>query len=311
MSEFEPGKVYVVEFWATWCGPCIAGMPHLSEMQKTYGKKGVTIIGVNVWDDPSKVEPFMKNKGGNDLMQYTVGIEQKIEGEDVSRTGEMDRAWMKPAEQRGIPASFVVDKAGKIAYVGHPMWLDIPVQGVLDGTWNSKTGMAKIKEAEAMLMKAYRAGSPEERLEAFDAFEAKYPAVAHQSMFTSMKLDLLMATKQYSRAWDLAGKLVDEAIKKDDVQTLNSIAWSIVDPEGDVSEPNLPLALKAARAANAATGEEDAAILDTLARVYWNMGEKSHAIELQRKAVEHAEGPMKAGIEGALKEYEEAVRTGG
>src|SRR5262245_45990939 len=50
VKAFEPGKTYVVEFWATWCGPCVATMPHISELQSKYKDK-VTFIGVNVWED--------------------------------------------------------------------------------------------------------------------------------------------------------------------------------------------------------------------------------------------------------------------
>ena len=51
IDGFKPGQVYVVEFWATWCGPCIRAFPHLSELQEQYGDK-VTIIGVNIWERP-------------------------------------------------------------------------------------------------------------------------------------------------------------------------------------------------------------------------------------------------------------------
>src|SRR5690606_10442976 len=50
VKRFEPGKVYVVEFWATWCGPCIAFMPHLAELQARYKDKGVTVIGITSRD---------------------------------------------------------------------------------------------------------------------------------------------------------------------------------------------------------------------------------------------------------------------
>src|SRR5436305_4114419 len=42
VPKFEPGGVYVVEFWATWCGPCIAFMPHLAELQARYRDNGLT-----------------------------------------------------------------------------------------------------------------------------------------------------------------------------------------------------------------------------------------------------------------------------
>ena len=44
VEEFEAGKVYVVEFWATWCGPCLQSMPHMAQLQTEYGDK-VAFIG--------------------------------------------------------------------------------------------------------------------------------------------------------------------------------------------------------------------------------------------------------------------------
>ena len=44
-------KIFVVEFWATWCGPCRASIPHLTEMQKKFKDKNVVFIGVSVWEN--------------------------------------------------------------------------------------------------------------------------------------------------------------------------------------------------------------------------------------------------------------------
>lgn len=133
ITGFEKGQVYVVEFWATWCGPCIKAFPHLSELQKEYKDQGVTIIGTNVWETReyndetyTKVEKFVADKG--DIMGYTVAYDGAAQ--------HMTKEWMSAAGQNGIPAAFVIDKEGKIAWIGHPMQLDYVLPGVVDGSWS-------------------------------------------------------------------------------------------------------------------------------------------------------------------------------
>jgi len=62
VKSFKKGKVYVVEFWATWCGPCVAAIPHLSKMQDEH--EDVTFIGMNIFErDPEKARAFVKKMG--------------------------------------------------------------------------------------------------------------------------------------------------------------------------------------------------------------------------------------------------------
>ena len=83
------GKNYVVEFWATWCGPCKASIPHLTELQKK--NPSVTFIGVSVWEpDQDKVKPFVEEMG--DKMAYRVAIDlvpekEKDNGAPWPKTG--------------------------------------------------------------------------------------------------------------------------------------------------------------------------------------------------------------------------------
>ena len=70
----EKGKVYVIDIWAIWCTPCIAGMPHLSKLQQIYKDKGVEIIGItseDKWGNTlDKVERFVQKK--DTVMNYNV-----------------------------------------------------------------------------------------------------------------------------------------------------------------------------------------------------------------------------------------------
>ena len=103
ITGFEKGKVYVVEFWATWCGPCKANIPHLTELAHQYKDK-VSITGVSIWEshDPTdtnyfnKVEKFVESEG--DKMDYTVAVD--------SPQSDVAKAWMVAAGEKGIPASF-------------------------------------------------------------------------------------------------------------------------------------------------------------------------------------------------------------
>src|SRR6266852_6743020 len=90
VSSLEKGKRYVVEFWATWCGPCRVSIPHLTELQKKHPE--FTFIGVSVWEQDQKgVKPFVQQMG--DKMDYTVAMDEVPEGANGNE-GKMAKAWM-------------------------------------------------------------------------------------------------------------------------------------------------------------------------------------------------------------------------
>jgi thiol-disulfide isomerase/thioredoxin len=121
------GKVNVVEFWATWCGPCKECIPHLTELAKKYQGK-VTFTGVSISERApaseyiAKVGKFVQEMGPK--MDYNVAVDDK------PADGSMATNWMDAAGQYGIPTAFVIGKDQKIAWIGHPM--DDSLPSVLD-----------------------------------------------------------------------------------------------------------------------------------------------------------------------------------
>ena len=112
VESFDPAKTYVVEFWATWCPPCRASIPHLTELARKFPE--VTFIGMNVWERgeniAAKVEKFVADMGAK--MEYAVALDTADQF--------MAKNWMEASGRGGIPSAFLVHQ-GQIAWIGHPM----------------------------------------------------------------------------------------------------------------------------------------------------------------------------------------------
>jgi len=100
-------KVLVLEFWATWCPPCKATIPHLTKLQDKY-KSSVRIVGITTEEDTQKVRTFVNSMTGQ--MEYTVALD----------SGQQAHQLMEKARVHGIPHAFVIDLQGTIRYSGHP-----------------------------------------------------------------------------------------------------------------------------------------------------------------------------------------------
>ena len=231
------GKIVMLDFWATWCGPCKKAIPHMDQISDTRGAQNVHVIGVAIWPRPNMVPTpdFVREKG--DAMSYRIC-------EDVD--GRTAAAFMEPTGSNGIPTCMVVGKTGQLEWVGHPMaGMDEVLDQVLAGTWDSAAFAAELRarlerEAKADAIQQELGQATEARDWAGVARLANqlYELDAEQFGGAAlMSYDALLRARQAEQAATYGRKLVESF--KDVPQALNALAWTIVEPGSKPVSPTV------------------------------------------------------------------------
>jgi thiol-disulfide isomerase/thioredoxin len=298
VTKFEKDKVYVVEFWATWCGPCVASMPHIVETQKKYAEKGVQIVSIS--NEPKEtVEEFLDRKVPRSEKEMTFRDLTKSYCLTTDPDGSVNESYMEAAGQNGIPCAFIVGKDGKIEWIGHPMQMDEPLKSVVEGKWDRKAFADEFKEqqeAEALEMKVkrdvgllLRDKKFKEAIEKFDELTAPVKSPEMKLQFAMMKLRLhqIASSEQSEVAKTLKDTL---AMASKDPMMSNQVAWTVweMTEQGQLKKDKelLGEALKIAQAAaDKLEGEPKAMTLDTVAHLNYGLGNIADAIKAQKAAI--------------------------
>jgi cytochrome c biogenesis protein CcmG/thiol:disulfide interchange protein DsbE len=122
LSQFK-GSVILLDFWATWCGPCKVEIPAFIDFQNKYKKDGLRVVGVSIDDTPEKLQPYVRDMH----MNYTVL--QGLGHDDVQNAyGPM---W-------AIPVTVLISREGKICATHMGLTdtaaFEREIQGLLKGT---------------------------------------------------------------------------------------------------------------------------------------------------------------------------------
>jgi thiol-disulfide isomerase/thioredoxin len=148
VAKYDSGRVYVVEFWATWCPPCIKTIAHLSALQQKYSKT-LTIVGVNAEGllgfeaNVDTVREFMKKHGKD--MAYTVAMEDPVKK-------SVSEKWVTGTGSMGAPTAGIIDQHGKLVWIGYPdMAKGYTFDQALEDTLAGKIDLARSRALQIYL----------------------------------------------------------------------------------------------------------------------------------------------------------------
>ena len=290
VEEFEPGKTYVVAFWATWCGPSVASIPRLTELARAYRDKGVRVIGVDVWeDDTRRVAPFVEKMG--DAMDFSVALDDTSQALNAWQ-GMMGMTWLNASREFALPTAFIIHD-GKIAWIDHPMAIDEPLARIAAGEWDLEALVKARREEKAERQRLttlrqkvyalYRAGDHKAALVAADELIAEVPALADQ--LDSIRFSSYCKVGDVDHALAVGEKLLEQ--NKDQGMTLNNIFFYAVEldikPEPD---PRIcEQALRALRLSDKLVDGNSWPIADSLAVALFRTGDYAGAIAAQERAL--------------------------
>lgn len=306
VESFKDNQLYVLEFWATWCGPCKAAMPHLTKTQKAYGDK-ISIIGVDVWEKVNEGETYetalplvTKFVKGNDAnMGYSVVAD--------NNDHHMGNNWLKAAGQNGIPSTFIV-KDEKIIWIGHPIKLDSTLALIMNGSYNMQEyKIAFDKRVESSMKQSTGMKAAMEPVQA--ALKAKDYTLAFELMEKAkVEQPILKISMDYLRFTTLLKHISEtEAIAfaeewQKDFKSAPEYVLRAVNEEDGLSKTTYQWALK--NFERSATQALSPMTYNLVAAVYARAGDYPNAIINQEKAIEGAKTALKEGkLVGSIMDY--------
>lgn len=267
----EKGKVYLIDFWATWCVPCIAGMPHLSMLQAKYKSKGFEIIGVTNEDkfgnSLEKVQAFIKRK--DTAMNYSVAWAPVSKKDSLQ--GIWLHPWMQQAGFENLPTAFLIDRMGKLVFMGEPLSID----STLDAVINNRYDINSLKNDYEQGVKA------EEVLSKFNA---------------AIKASKIKEAVEYGRQILTNFNYVKP-------NTYLILGWQVSHITGEIDPGLLEIGSEAAIRAVKMTHFESPGFLDVLAAMYAAKKDYFNAIITEKLAISLSEGGMKENQLKNLQKY--------
>jgi thiol-disulfide isomerase/thioredoxin len=191
------GKIVVVDFWATWCGPCVNEAPHMVQLNEKYAPKGLMMVGISL--DQSQAEL----KEG--VQQHRLAWAHFFDGKGWGNR------YAKEWGVNGIPRTFILSPDGEVLWSGHPAQIDQPLEKAF------KDHPPRLVDAKTLAAATASLEASEAALKSGDARAAlkaasKFPAAAKVDAATAERAGKLQA--ELTAAGDKLLADVDPLVEK-------------------------------------------------------------------------------------------------
>lgn len=243
VTSFSKDHVYVVEFWATWCGPCIKSMPHLNELAERYAKDGLIVVALTKSDDANTleaVEAFANGPGKKYAFRYA-----------FCESDTTYRDYMEASGQNGIPCSFVIDRNGKLAYVGLPHDLDYVLERVIKGEWRGKVDADALRELNESVGKLAQIAQtdPDKALEIAEHVRRTNPGRAKGLDFAYGEIIALCKKQKFDRVKEIIESWSDDSNKQIEWASVAMLSGLLASAELNPDQKNVDYAIAKIEAA--------------------------------------------------------------
>ncbi|MEI6178778.1 MAG: TlpA disulfide reductase family protein [Verrucomicrobiota bacterium] len=285
LKAFEPGKIYMFECWATWCGPCIASIPHINELHKKFYDKGLRLYGMSIWeDDYAKVENFVKAKGEG--MSYPVAF--------TGRGSSFEINWLKPAGVNSVPCALIV-KDGKL--VLRSRFLNVTddlIEALLAGGETSQKAITEFENGEKTaekimaLIREFSLASQKSDAAAMEKILVEIEKTDPNMMqLPMMKIDILMVRKEFAAAIKMLEELPDPQQR----QMTSSMMAGKIASEKDSDAYPVDFVKTIVKDQEKISALQNPVGLVTLSNLQWRVGDKEAALKSANSAVTAVKDP--------------------
>lgn len=306
VTAWERGHVYVVDFWATWCRPCIEAMPHMNALAAEYADRPVTFIGLSSPDSRGnsleRTRQFVTEgapgaRGQSIKMEYPVAWARgRTTLQRYAQTG-----W-----DQSIPHVFVINGEGRLAWHGHPAEMDDALGAIVAGRFDidahaaEETRRAQLKTRAAPLTREmnekFRAGDMAGAIDVAGRI-VEMDAVLFSNI-AAWRYERMIQAGRAKDAANFAAGLIDGAWR-DSPSALYGFAYRI---SGGPDRGDLGMALRAAERANEITAGRRLNVLEVLSKIHAARNDLVRAREALGAAIKVAPESERAALRARLVE---------